>query len=298
MHTMKNFVLMISLLFLLLIFHNETITGTQNGLLLWYQTLIPSLLPFILITNALSETNAYQAVTIRFRKHPSNRIYEMMAVLLGNLCGYPIGGKIINDFVRNHYFTPERANKLLSLSSQASPMFLIGYVHLHILKNMIPLPVFLLSIYLPVLIYSPLLLRKKNVIPYELSEASNQNYCICDTFIHAVQIMVTIGMYVMIFSILLEILLPFCNPVPAKILLSFLEITTGLRLLNSLPLPLCIKTALLCAVSAFGGLCSAFQIKGVLNYPKAGIKKYLFDKLLLSTGTFFIILCYLKFFFC
>lgn len=297
MYTMKNFILMISLLFLLLVFHNETITGTQNGLLLWYQTLIPSLLPFILITNALSETNAYQAVTMHFKKHPSNRIYEIMAILLGNLCGYPIGGKIINDFVRNHYFTPERANKLLSLSSQASPMFLIGYVHLHILKDIIPLPVFLLSIYLPVLIFSPLLLRKNESIPFGDSESKHHNYCICDTFIHAVQIMVMIGMYVIIFSILLEIILPFCSLVPAKILLSFLEITTGLRLLSSLPLPFCIKTAFLCAVSSFGGLCSAFQIKGVLNYPKAGIKKYLFDKLLLSTGTFLIILCYLKFFF-
>ena len=296
MNTMKKFILMISLLFLLLIFHNETIIGTQNGLLLWYQTLIPSLLPFILITNALSETNAYQAATIHFRKHPSNRIYEIMAILLGNLCGYPIGGKLINDFVRNHYFTPERANKLLSLSSQASPMFLIGYVHLHILKNIIPLPVFLISIYLPVLIFCPLLLRKNETIPYASPSSQYKNPCICDTFIHAVQIMVMIGMYVIIFSILLEIILPFCGPTPSKVILSFLEITTGLKLLNSLSLPFHIKTAFLCAVSSFGGLCSAFQIKGVLNYPKADIKKYLLDKLLLSTGTFLIILFYLKLF--
>lgn len=149
------------LLLLLLIFHSETIAGTQNGLLLWYQTLIPSLLPFILITNALSETNAYQAITLHLKKQPSNCIYEIMAIILGNLCGYPIGGKLINDFARNHYLTPERANKLLSLSSQASPMFLIGYVHLHILKNSIPLPVFLISIYLPVLLFCPFRLPKR-----------------------------------------------------------------------------------------------------------------------------------------
>ena len=297
MDTMKKFIFMIALLFLLLIFHNETIAGTQNGLLLWYQTLIPSLLPFILITNALSETNAYQAVTIHFKKQPSNRIYEIMAVLLGNLCGYPIGGKIINDFVRNHYLSPDRANRLLSLSSQASPMFLIGYVHMHILKNSIPLPVFLLSIYLPVLIFSPVILRKNDSQPYEVCESHHQNYCICDTFIHAVQIMVMIGMYVIIFSILLEIILPFCRLTLSKVFLSFLEITTGLKLLDTLSLPLHIKTAFLCALSSFGGLCSAFQIKGVLTYPKADIKKYLLDKLMLSTGTFLIISCYLKFFF-
>lgn len=294
---MKNFIFMILLLFILLLFHNETIAGTQNGLLLWYQTLIPSLLPFILITNALSETNAYQAVTMLFRKHPSNRIYEIIVILLGNLCGYPIGGKIINDFTRNHYLSPERANELLSLSSQASPMFLIGYVHLHILKNIIPLPVFLLSIYLPVLVFYPLFLSKQDKQPYEAFSSQKQKYCICDTFIHAVQTMVMIGMYVIIFSILLEIILPFCSFIPAKVFLSFLEITTGLKLLNTLSLPFHLKICFLCSLSSFGGLCSAFQIKGVLNYPKASIKKYLFDKILLSTGTFLIILCYLKLFF-
>lgn len=295
---MKNFISMIFLLILLLVFHNETIAGTQNGLLLWYQTLIPSLLPFILITNALSETNAYQSVTMLFRNHPSNRIYEIMAIAFGNLCGYPIGGKIINDFVKSGYLSPNRANKLLSLSSQASPMFLIGYVHLHILKNEIPLFVFLLSIYLPVLIFYPLFLYndKNDTISCNQATSRYQNSCVCDTFLHAVQIMVMIGMYVIIFSIFLEIVLPFCNFTPAKLLLSFCEITTGLKLLNSLPLSTYFKISFLCALSSFGGLCSAFQIKGVLHYPNANIKKYLLDKVFLSTGTFLIIFCYLNFF--
>lgn len=298
MNTMKRFISMIFLLFLLLVFHNETIAGTQNGLLLWYQTLIPSLLPFILITNALSETNTYQAVTCFFRNHPSHHVYEIMVVLLGNLCGYPIGGKIINDFVKNNYISPIQANKLLSLSSQASPMFLIGYVHLHILRNIIPLPIFLLSIYLPVLIFFLLFLyNDKSVASLYTSPAVGyQKSCICDTFLHAVRIMVMIGMYVIIFSIFLEILLPFCNFTPAKILLSFSEITTGLKLLDALPLSTCLKTSFLCSLSSFGGFCSAFQIKGVLYYPEANIKKYLLDKIILSTGTFLIIFCYLIFF--
>lgn len=295
---MKNFITMIFFLILLLVFHNETISGTQTGLLLWYQTLIPSLLPFILITNALSETNAYQSITTLFKNHPLERIYEIMAIILGNLCGYPIGGKIINDFVKNGYLSSEKGNKLLSLSSQASPMFLVGYVHLHILQNKIPLFVFLLSIYLPVIILYPIFLYsyKKETISYNTTITSYQNPCICDTFLHSVQIMVMIGLYVIIVSIFLEIVLPFCNFIPAKLLLSFCEITTGLKLLNSLPLSICFKTAFLCSLSSFGGLCSAFQIKGVLHYPNASIKKYLLDKVFLSTGTFLIIFCYLKFF--
>lgn len=291
---MKQFVLMLGLLFLLLIFHHETVTGTQNGLLLWYQILIPSLLPFILVTNALAETNAYQSAAIRFRRLCPKRIYEIIAIFLGNLCGYPIGGKILNDFVKNYYITSDTANRILSLSSQASPMFLIGYVHIHILKNEIPLPVFLLSIYLPVLIYYPFVRNQENERKLSAAAQSNYNFCISDTFLHAVQTMVMIGMYVIIFSILLCILLPVCTHTFSKLLLSFLEITTGLKLLSGLPISRALKLSLLCTLSSFGGLCSAFQILGVLDYKGAGIKKYLLDKLLLSAGTFLIIWLYCK----
>lgn len=294
---MKKFIAIISLLFLLLFFHNETMLGTRSGLLLWYQTLIPSLLPFILVTNALAETNAYQSAAFFFQKYFPDRIYEIMAILLGNLCGYPLGGKILNDFVKNQYLSPERANQLLSLSSQASPMFLIGYVHMHILQEKIPLPVFLISLYLPVLVYYLFCSSKpKAKMAYHYSSSAG-TFCLVDTFLHATQIMVMIGMYVIIFSILLVILLPLCKHPLLKLPLSFLEITTGLKLLDTIYLPSYIKLSLLSALSAFGGLCSAFQVKGVLEYKNASIKKYLLDKIILSAGTFFIILFYLEFLF-
>ena len=292
---MKQFVAMMSLLLFLLIFHKETISGTETGLLLWYQTLVPSLLPFILITNALSETNSYQAASHYLQKYFSPRIYECMAIVLGNLCGYPIGGKIINDFVQNQYLSGSKANQLLALASQASPMFLLGYIHLHIIKNSIPLSIFLLSIYLPVIIGYAILSRKENTYQNYTFFPSQNTVHICDTFLHAVQIMVMIGIYVILFSILLNILLLYCHSTPSRLLLSFLEITTGLKLLDSLCLSAPLKTALICALSSFGGMCSAFQIKSVLNYPEANIKKYLHDKFLLSTGTFLIIYFYLKF---
>ena len=283
---------MIILLFLLLTFHDAVIIGTQDGLLLWYQTLIPSLLPFILVTNALSETNAYHIIATSFKNKHSNRIYEFMAIALGNLCGYPIGGKIINDFVKNGCITTRRAQQILPLASQASPMFLIGYIYTHILKSEIPLYIFMGSIYLPVVIYYIILCLSTKKNTFAPNRILSKKIYLKDTFLHAVEIMVMIGVYVIIFSIILTILLPYCNSNLAKILLSFLEITTGLKLLNSLIMHNPFHIAMLCALSASGGLCSAFQVKGVLEYENNGIKKYLLDKCILSTGTFCIIYLY------
>lgn len=290
---MKRFASLLIILILLLIFHQEVIAGAKNGLLLWYQILIPSLLPFILVTNALSETGAYQALIKRFSNKINTLVYEFIAIILGNLCGYPIGGKILSDFVENGYLNEKRGNQLLSVASQSSPMFLLGYVYSTILEKSIPLPVFLLSVYIPVLLLYCLKIstipQKKRFFqpcllpsPVELS----------DTFLHAVSIMVSIGIYVMIFSILLTIALPRCTYLFQKAIFAFLEITTGLKLLKEMTFPPYIQIPLIGALSSYGGLCSAFQIRSVLTYKNASIKKYLLDKSILSAGTFSILWFY------
>ena len=138
---MKKCFFLITLIIFSLIFHNEVIEGTSSGLILWYQSLIPALLPFIIITNALSETHAYDVLAIHLSTISPN-IYRHTAVLLGNLCGYPIGAKILNDFVREGHINSYESNELLSVSSQASPMFLLGFVYNHLPADFIPLPIF------------------------------------------------------------------------------------------------------------------------------------------------------------
>lgn len=292
---MTQSILMIILLILLLIFNDAVITGAQNGLLLWYQTLIPSLLPFILVTNALSEMNAYQQIARRFSNKNAGRIYEILAVVMGNLCGYPIGAKIINDFAMSQCISRERANELLAMASQASPMFLIGYVFRHFLERKLPLIVFLTAIYLPVCIYYLLFRVFSQNQPSSQIMHDTKKIPFRDTFLHSVEVMVTIGIYVILFSILLSILLPHCNTSFAKLPLFFLEITTGVKLISDTAYNEPIQTALLCALSSFGGLCSAYQIKGVLQYKNAQIKRYLTDKCILSSGTFLIVYLYCKY---
>ncbi len=291
---MKQFFLMICLLFILLFFHEETITGARNGLLLWYQTLIPSLLPFILVTNALAETNAYQAAARSFHRYIPYNLYEKIAILLGNLCGYPIGGKILNDFVNNQYVSWKQANSILSVSSQASPMFLVGYVYTHVLDRSLPLSVFLGSIYFPTFVLAFVRNRQSSLHSrMSFSPLPSHKFRITDTFLHSSNIIIVIGIYVMAFSILLEILHPLCRSPYFTIPLSGLEITTGLQLLKAQASLSFIRIPLICSLASFGGLCSAFQIRSVLSYEKASIKKYLLDKCLLSAGTFLLTYGYL-----
>lgn len=302
---MKQSFFLITLIILTLIFHNEVIDGTSSGLLLWYQSLIPALLPFIIITNALSETHAYDILVEHFQKISPN-IYRHTAFILGNLCGYPIGAKILNDFVNENHISSVEANELLSVSSQASPMFLLGFVYSLLPADYIPIPVFLTIIYLPVLCLYMIINLRSRKINDNLTQENNEairyytkaysaNNSISVTFMQAVKTMVIIGIYVIIFSIIICILMPRCNNNTSKCFIGFLEITNGLKLISYINIPKKIRTALLMSLTSFGGLCTAFQIKSVLEYSEASIKKYLQDKMILSAGTFLITILYITY---
>lgn len=285
---MKQSISLLTLLFLLLIFHDSVIYGAQKGLLLWYQILIPSLLPFIIVTNALAETNSYSYIIKKI--YPFFRSYtcEFIVILFGNLCGYPIGGKILDYFMKNQIIPLKRGNILLPLASQASPMFIIGYIYPHILNKKCPLPVFLLSIYLPVLagyfILNDKTQKESSFISYDVHK-----FNLTDTFFQAVKTMVMIGIYVMVFSIAYELLLPICHFPYSKYPLSFLEITTGLNVLKNAYKESTFFLPVTGMLTAFGGFCSIFQITCVIS---VNIKNYLQTKFLLSAGTFTILLLY------
>ena len=82
--------LLIGFLVVMLCFPMETFHGATNGLLLWFQTLLPTLLPFMILSNLLIRTNCvfYISRTIRpfIQKlfHVSND--ACYAVLIGFLC--------------------------------------------------------------------------------------------------------------------------------------------------------------------------------------------------------------------
>ncbi len=305
-------ILLTVLLFLSLIFHKEVIAGASYGLLLWYQALIPALFPFIIITNTISSSHSYETLTFYLKKKIPD-IYIFISFLLGNLCGYPIGAKILNDFVNYGYIGNKEANRLLAVVSQASPMFLIGFVYQLIPDGMLALPAFLFLMYTPSILFFVLILisgkTKNDNLMINTRSIPNKDTTVIihnndnGSLIDSAKIMVTIGIYVIIFSIVSKTglhLIERCSIkdpfflTAAKCSLSMLEITNGLKLIENLSISDKYITALIMFLSSFGGLCTAFQIKGVLNYEKNTIKKYLCDKLIIATGTLFLTLIYIK----
>mgnify|MGYP000302691102 CR=1 FL=1 len=94
---------LLSLFFTMLLFPETVFQGACDGLLLWYQILIPTLFPYLIVTGLLLKTDG-AAVVSRLLFRPFHLLfgtsfYGSFAVLSGFLCGYPMGAKIIADLL-------------------------------------------------------------------------------------------------------------------------------------------------------------------------------------------------------
>ena len=89
---------LISIFFFMLVKPNETFSGASEGLLLWFQIILPTLFPFMIITNLLVRTNTmfYFSKCLSPILSPLFHVSAngTFAILTGFLCGYPMGAKV------------------------------------------------------------------------------------------------------------------------------------------------------------------------------------------------------------
>ena len=126
---------LLSLFFTMLLFPETVFRGACDGLLLWYQILIPTLFPYLIVTGLLLKTDG-AAIVSRLLFRPFHLLfgtsfYGSFAVLSGFLCGYPMGAKIIADLLLQGKISLEEASYLLSFCNNASPSFVITFLVLN-----------------------------------------------------------------------------------------------------------------------------------------------------------------------
>lgn len=143
-------------LILLMLFPSVCVENAKSGLLLWFNTIIPTLFPFILVTNILRNLGGipwlerlFAPVISRIFKTGPGGSYP---VVLGFLCGYPMGAKAITDSLACRRITTSEAYYLLSFTNNPSPIYMISYVALFTLQAPeMKLPVIIIAVLTAVL---------------------------------------------------------------------------------------------------------------------------------------------------
>lgn len=299
------------LFFLLLLFPEAVQAGAKEGLYLWYSTMIPILFPFILVSNLLLATDSIRYFTYPIlpllKWFPNLNPSYFYALIFGWFCGYPMGGKTVADLLRSDKITVREANFLLPAANQASPMFLMGYLGIHIFKNTYTFRQILFFVYFPVILYFLLGLLFLSLFPdkknfshctgsfstpqltsFYPKEKNSTSLSMEHTIFSSFQIIVNIGVYMMIFTIFMRLcLLLLPNKGIVSILTGFLEMSTGIAWLGSLSfLPPVTKSCLILCAASFGGLCTCAQTYSVTEGLGLSLPCYIIGKLFLGSFTF------------
>ncbi|MGN1083871.1 MAG: nucleoside recognition domain-containing protein, partial [Lachnospiraceae bacterium] len=282
---------MLLFLCLLLLFPAAALSGAKKGLLLWFYQVLPSLLPFLILSTLFLSTGLSDSLARRlspflspiFKCSPSG----CYAIVIGLLAGLPVGAKTIASLVERGQITKKEGQYLLPLCNNPSPLFLLGFISVSVLKTpSVRYPLLFivtLSSMLAAALFRPKAAgappvgqnnRKHPVKKFSFS------FLLLDSAIEQAFLVLTrVGGYIILFSVLAEFLTKM--PLPPLLLAcigSFLEITTGCTALAALPLPKTVLFPLIAAFVTFGGLSTAAQTKSVLAGSGLPIAHYLLTK--------------------
>ena len=261
--------LILILLFVFSVLSVPVCHGVISGLYLYGMKIFPGLFISFILTNIL--------VRILQQKNINN---PWILVITGLMTGFPNGAYICSWYNKNN---PENrlGDMLAGIINIPSPAFLISYVYINILEKCISLPMFLALTYTPVILCSYmtiLLFWKKNdkkLIFHFFEEAVDSS----------INTALKLGAYVIIFSVIVNIIMHFSQSNTAGLLISYLfEISNGLAIIKNAGIPMNITVLLTVLLDAFGGVCIIMQTKSICS-SYISIKKYIYQKLVLCIVT-------------
>lgn len=116
----------------LVLFSKSNLVSAKNGLILWATAVVPSLFPFFVSTELLSYTNVvkYLGKILNPIMRPLFNVpgEGAFAFLMGLISGYPVGAKIVANFMEQGIVTKDEAERLLAFTNNSGPLFIIGTV--------------------------------------------------------------------------------------------------------------------------------------------------------------------------
>ncbi len=136
----------------ILLFPQEAMLYASKGLTLWFDNMIPALFPFMVLSGLIIRLELAPYIVSLF--HPlMHKIFRTnhyceYAILMGFLCGYPMGALIIHDLLKEEKITLEQGNYLLSFCNNIGPVFFVSIVlpifekdlHIMLLSGMYLIP--------------------------------------------------------------------------------------------------------------------------------------------------------------
>lgn len=280
---------------------NIIISSTYEASLLFFNKVFISLFPFMILIDILLYfkyeeflNNIFGGLFCKLFKISKNC---SSVIIISLLTGSPNNGVIIKRLLDKECISLNEANKVLNFTFFPSIVFVIGVVGIG-LYNSFKIG---LGLYLCIILnnlFIGLFLRKESFINNEFISLKNDVKFISylkNSIIKNFNTMILILGNIILFFIIIGILkLIIHNQIILSILSGLLEMTSGVFMINSLNISLCIKLYLTSFILCFSGLSILFQCFSILENYKIKVKKILFIRLIFSllSSLFILLFCF------
>lgn len=294
---MKKFlytIISILLLLFLLFFPQEALISAQEGMQLWLNLLLPTLLPFIILTGILIRTDLISGL-LRPLEPFWKKIFGISpagayALLLGLLCGYPMGAKLTSDLYTGRKISRQEAQYLLTFTNHASPVFIRSYlIHTCMNGQVSAFEVFgllLSSAFITMNLMRWWFFSRNTALEFydtkkETPPADSPGVLLDASIMNGFETITKLGGYILMFSVLTACIRHFwkLQNTASCLLFCLLEMTTGLHQLSLSTLNM--QTRYLCALVTviLGGACITMQTRSLVT-EELSLIPYLASKLL------------------
>ena len=261
--------------------------------------------------------------------------------IMGIICGYPIGAKITSDLKMQGICTKEECERLIAFTNNSGPLFIIGTVGIGLFNDS-KTGILLFLTHILSCITVGILFRwwkektNKNKKEIHSNISSNSDYnldknidlnskilrlsnlgeILSSSITNSIKIILLIGGFIVLFSVVLSILKSsniisvlsnFLSPIllafniPVKycegLISGIIELTNGVCKISLIQSKKLSVNIILCAfLLGFGGISVAMQILSIISKSKISIKPYLIGKMLQAVFASIYTYLFLKYF--
>lgn len=303
----------------IVIFPNEAFASARDGLMLWFNVVLPSLLPFFICAEIMIGLGIVSFFGAAFKpifrpvfKVPGEGSFNFFMSIAS---GYPVGSRITAKLRQEKLCTRIEGQRLLSLCSTSGPLFIIGAVATGIL-NAPAIGLLLAAAHYLSAVTIGFFIRfygneasqsRKSIysnpitemLDYRRRDGRPIGQLIGDSVKNGINLILMIGGFIILFSVVTRMLkisgllgfmaLALSKAIPleaftpdmaASFLIGFLEVTNGIKECAALQVSLVYKVVMASFMIGFGGLSVNAQVMSIISESDLRFDVYFLFKLL------------------
>ncbi|MBD5532250.1 MAG: hypothetical protein HDQ98_08620 [Lachnospiraceae bacterium] len=286
---------------LLLVSSKTALSLATLGLTLWLENMVPTLLPFMILSGILTGLKL-QELLCRPLRGCFGRLFHTTSngaycIIMGFLCGFPMGAFCVADLYQKGQLSKEESVRLIPFCNNIGPVYFYSFA-VPLLGLQAPsyqtLPLLTFGMYgIPLLygVFSRAAVKPSPAVPASLIQSEKTEpslFAVMDEAIsHAGKSMLRLCGYMILFNILMLPLYSLqVNGFYSGILHSVFEISGGIRVLQGylilMPEKRMLLQLLMLTALSFGGFCCAGQSECFLHAVSLSPGAYLLRRLLIA----------------